>query len=175
MFNELNTIKQEEFLHILHENREYNSLNIEPGIFTNVDFSNKLFIGCCFSHSKFFRCTFTRSFFRMCFLEFCEFENCNFEHSNIQFSSFGGSVFTNTGFQHSDILHTSFNGITADNINFNDSDLYNSTIANAHLLFTKIENCNVKKLLLYKNTHNSVSFKSSNVKDTLEFETCKIV
>lgn len=132
-----------------------------------IDLANKRFYGCSLQH-----CTFRNihsHFFRtrMCMFDFCTITDCDFLESNIQFSSFSGSKMAHVLFTGSDLIHNNFNGITAYQSSFDDSDLYNSRFIKAVLINTSLSNCNLKKTVFYDSIRDAVSFRLSNMRESL--------
>lgn len=136
-------------------------------IFRNLDFSNKKFYGCNFTHCTFINVHSDKLLLRMCLFDFAIFNDCNFIHSNTLFTSFSGATFTHTLFTSSDIIQNNFNGIKSFQSSFDDSDLFNSRFICGSLVDTSFRNCNLKKTVFYGTRRTNVSFKMSNTREAV--------
>lgn len=130
--------------------------------FEDLDFSEKRFYGCNFSHSTFTRISSEGMRVRTSIFDLCTFSDCSLLKSNIRFSTFSGGTFSHTIFTGSDLIHNNFNGVTAYQSAFDNSDLFNSRFIRANLTNTSIVDCNIKKVYFYETAFENVSFKQTN-------------
>ncbi len=151
----------------IDEHEKIVGLNACGLIFQNLDFSNKKFFGCNFTHCTFINVHSDKLLLKMCFFDFAIFNDCNFIHSNTLFTSFSGATFTHTLFTSSDIIQNNFNGIRSFQSSFDDSDLFNSRFFSASLVDTSFRNCNLKKTRFIDTKRTNVSFKMSNTREAL--------
>lgn len=152
-------------LDYIMKNETIVGLNASGLMFQDLDFSNKRFYGCNFSH-----CTFTnihsqnfRS--RMNFWDFAIFNDCNLIKSNMLFNSFAGCTFNHTLFTASELVQCNFNGAKCFQSSFDDSDLLNSKFIKSNLVDTSFRNCNLKRADFFTSTRSNVSFKMSNTRE----------
>ena len=83
---------KEEIYNYINSTQTIIGLNAAGIIFDNINFSNKVFIGCNFSHCTFTNIQSEELRLRMCIFDFANFTDCNFIKSNTMFSSFSGTV-----------------------------------------------------------------------------------
>ena len=147
--------------------KEINKGGYIPGLYTNIDFSNKKFFGCNFTNCTFLNNHSENLLMRMCFFDFAIFNDCNFIHSKNLFNSFSMATFTHTLYTSSDLVQNNFNGIKAYQCSFDDSDLLYSRFINATLVDTSFRNCNIKNTNFLESKRTNVSFKMSNDKEAI--------
>ncbi len=158
---------KEDIYNYIKNNEIIVGLNACGLILSDIDFSNKKFFGCNFTHCTFINIHSQNVVLKMCIFDFALFNDCNFIHSNTLFTSFSGATFSHTLFTSSDMIQNNFNGVQAYQSSFDDSDLLNSRFIHAKLVDTSFRNCNLKKSLFYKTHRTNVSFKMSNTREAL--------
>jgi len=158
---------KEDIYNYIKNNETIVGLNACGLILENIDFTNKKFFGCNFTHCTFINIHSENVVLKMCIFDFALFNDCNFIHSNTLFTSFSGATFSHTLFTSSDMIQNNFNGVQAYQSSFDNSDLLNSRFIKAKLVDTSFRNCNVKKTLFYKTERTNVSFKMSNTREAI--------
>jgi len=158
---------KEEIYNYINSHETIVGLNACGLILKDIDFSNKKFFGCNFTHCTFQNIHSQNILLKMCIFDFAVFNDCNFIKSKTMFTSFSGCTFTHTLFTSSDMIQDNFNGIVAYQSSFDDSDLFCSRFIKANLVDTSFRNCNLKKTQFSQANTTNVSFKMSNTREAI--------
>ena len=143
------------------------NLNLSGLRFQGTDFSGKKFYSCSFSKSTLKNVTFSGCVFRMCFFDFSDMDSCDFSGIDAQFCSFAGIRLLNCSFENSELIHNNFDGIHANACTFNYSNLYNSRFIMGEFEKTDFIDCNMKKAYFVMIRETEVSWKFSNIEESI--------
>lgn len=158
---------KDQIYNYIKKNEKIIGLNANGLIFSDIDFSNKQFIGCNFSHCTFTNLHAENTKTHLCIFDYAFFYDCNMIHNNLLFSSYAQCTFMHTLFTSSDVVQINFNGVKSYQSSFDDSDLFCSQFIKATLVDTSFRNCNLKKCSFINSTRKNVSFKMSNTREAI--------
>ena len=158
---------QAEIYNYIKNHEKIIGLNACGIIFKDIDFSNKKFFGCNFSHCTFQNIKWEHSIVRISVFDFAFFNDCNFIQNNTVFSTFSCSTLTHTLFNSSDMKQCNFNGIKAFQCSFDNSDFFSSRFIKATLVNTSFRNCYLKKTIFKNSDRQNVSFQMSNTREAI--------